>query len=444
MTHYDHGYDWKVRGRLQAAQQAQSDGDAVLLEGGGYIPQRFLRANARVFSLTFDPVTFASDPACLTYGDDCANYDPIDNTGLEMDVGDWGMDSPFFEDCFYATINTDGDILHELDPMDLTKSVQGVDVSTEITQENVMFVIPKRFIKRNSTKIVHSNMEGMGSPDPFVRGSHTYNYVALGVYPMTIVNGVGKSVSGVIPTTSTAGATFRSDAKANNTDLEWHVWNWHEYQMYRDMVLFGTENFDSQGVVGKGQCNAGNNTGVWAVNGGASHAVDKAGPWYGDLTATDVPVKALLENVWGECWQLVDDCLILKYRTDDTDPENLLYYQDFYAGQNDNAHVDDLTTSKTLIASVPVPSNRLSSGGWVYSRTIDTTQAGWGLPMDMTGDTSTGLCDGHYMNAADQRAVRVGGGSFNGLSDGVSALGLSSALSYSGWSDGARLAFSFD
>jgi hypothetical protein len=435
----------RATGRLRGGIQAERAGDAVLLEGGGYIPDRFIRGKQGAYSLTFDATTFVTDPtSCLVYGDDCADWDPVDNTGASIDVGNWGMDSPFFDDCYYCTMNGDGDILHELDPMDLTKSADGEDCSTEIMQNNVMFVIPRRYIKRNATRIVHSMSERRGTPDPFVRGGHTYNYCAIGVYPMTIVDGVGKSVSGVLPTNNTAGASFRSAAKANNTDLEWHVWNWHEYQMYRDMVLFGAKSFDSQGVIGKGMCNAGNSADNWIVNGGADHAIDKAGPWCGDLTATNKPVKALLENVWGELWQLVDDCLLTAYRADETDPEHPLYYQDFYAGQNDNDHIDDLTTSKTLIASIPVPDARIASGGWVYTHEIDVTQPGWGLPADKDGDTSTGLCDGHYMDARGQRAVRVGGRSGGGLRAGVSALALDRGLSSSFWYCGARVAFTFD
>jgi len=441
-AHYDFGNDWKVRGHLQASKQAENPGDAPVLGADGMIPNRFINNAGWIYGLHFDPTVFMTDPdGCLTYIQDCSSHQPVRTSGTDTtDVGDWTEDDPFFEDCYYCTMNGDGDILHELDPDDLTKSVAGVDCSTEITENNVMFVIPKRYVKRNASSIIHSSMSSKGSALAHTRGTHTYNNLAIGVYPGTIVDGKLMSVSGVKATSSTAGATFRADAIANNNELEWHVWNWHEYQLYKDMVLFATKDFNVQAALGKGQCNAGNNAGVWQNNG----TLNAAGMFAGDISATNKPVKAILENVWGQLWQLVDDCVLPAYRTDETDPENPLYFQDFYAGTNDNANITDDTTKKELLASIPIPSNRLSQGGWVYAKTIDTSDAGWGLPADMEGGDSVGLCDGHYMLGNALHAIRVGGCSDNGLGGGVSALTLAYALSHSDWHYGARLAFSFD
>ena len=440
--HYDFGNDWKVRGHLKATKQAENPGDAPVLGADGMIPSKFINNAGWVYGLHFDPATFKTDPeGCLAYTQDCSSHQPVKTSNPDTtDVGDWIKDDPFFEDCYYCTMNGDGDILHELDPDDLSKSVNGVDCSTEIAANNVMFVIPKRFVKRNANSIIHSSMNNKGSALAHTRGTHVYNNLAIGVYPGTIVDGKLMSVSGVKATSSIAGATFRADAIANNSELEWHVWNWHEYQLYKDMVLFATKDFNVQAALGKGQCNAGNNAGVWQNNG----VLNAAGMFAGDISATNKPVKAILENVWGQLWQLVDDCVLPAYRTDSTDPENPLYFQDFYAGANDNANITDDTTKKELIASIPIPSNRLSSGGWVYSKTIDTSDAGWGLPADMEGGDSVGLCDGHYMHGGALHAIRVGGYSNSGLGGGVSALALNSALSRSNWDCGARLAFSFD
>jgi len=451
--HFDHGNDFRVRGRLQASLQAKDPGDAVILGLDKKIPYDFVRDKGYTYGLHFDPNVFPTDPAgCLSYMQGCSCKRPIVNNSGVFDSSDWSMDDMFFEGVRYITMDFHGNEISELDPMDLTKDINGNDTTDELSVMNVMLEIPRRYVKRFAGGIVHSSYENEGSPDAFIRGSHTYKYLDIGVYPMSKVEytdgsgqrSIGTSNSQLKPCSNIAGATLRAMAQATDSELEWHVWNWHEYQLWKDMVLFATKSFNSQATVGKGQCNAGNSPEYWSVNGGVDHVVDKAGPWYGDLTATNKPVKALIENPWGELWQLVDDCLLTNLRTDDTDPENPLYYQDIYAGQNDNAHIDDLTTSKSLIASIPVPSNRISSGGWVYSQAIDTTQLGWGLPSGMTGDTSTGLCDGHYMQADAQKAVRVGGSSFDGLAAGLSALALDNGLSRSLWSCGARLAFVHD
>lgn len=445
MTHYDHGNDWKVRGHLQAAMQAESEGDAVLLGADGKIPGKFVSGSGFRYGMSFNPTTFKTDPTgCLQYTLECANHEPVSNLNNVLKTGSWDKEDPMLAECFYATINADGDILHVLNPSNLAQDINGVDVSAEITTENVMFCIPTRYVKRNGSGITLSSRPSDGIAYAHRRGGHTYKYCAIGVYPGVNVteNGVTKlkSVSGVVPSNNTAGATFRQNAKNNNTDLEWHVWNFHEWALMRDMILFCLKSFDSQRRLGQGVSTGGSSGSPgFALNG----ALNASGMFAGDVSGTTSPVKCLIENPWATIWQLVDDWILTAYRAK-VGSEPFAYYQDVYIGDNDNAHVDDLTTSKVLAYSMPVPDDKISAGGWVYSDVIETSEMAWGLPGNITGGDAAGLCDGHYMNAPAQRAPRVGGTSNSGSNDGLSSLRLSDALSTSLWYFGARLAFSFD
>ena len=445
MTHYDHGNDWKVRGHLQAAMQAQNEGDAVLLGADGKIPGEFVSGSGFRYGLAFNPTTFKTDPTgCLTYTLECANHTPVSNLNNVLSTGSWKKEDPMLAECFYATISADGDILHVLNPNNLAQDINGVDVSAEITTENVMFCVPTRYISRNASGIVHSSRPSDGIPYAHRRGGHTYKYCAIGVYPGVTVNDNGtnklKSVSGVTPTNNTTGENFRQYAKNNDTDLEWHVWNFHEWALMRDMTLFCLKSFDSQRRLGQGVSTGGSSGNPNFQNNGTLNA---SGMFAGDVSGTTSSVKCLIENSWATVWQLVDDCLLTAYRAK-TGTEPFAYYQDFYVGDNDNAHVDDLTTSKILAYSMPIPDTRLSSGGWVYSDVIETSEQAWGMPNNLTGGDAAGLCDGHYMQGAAQRAIRVGGASNGGSHDGLSALALDNALSHASWTAGARLAFSFD
>jgi len=445
MTHYDHGNDWKVRGHLQAAMQAQSPGDAVLLGADSKIPGKFISGSGFRYGMSFNPTTFKTDPTgCLQYTLECANHEPVSNLNNTLNTGSWDKEDPMLAECFYATINGDGDILHVLNPDNLAQDINGVDVSAEITTENVMFCIPTRYVKRNGSGITLSSRPSDGIAYAHRRGGHTYKYCAIGVYPGVNVteNGVTKlkSVSGVVPSNNTAGATFRQNAKNNNTNLEWHVWNFHEWSLYKTMALFCMKSFDSQRRLGQGVSTGGSSGSPgFALNG----ALNASGMFAGDVSGTTSPVKCLIENGWGTLWQLVDDCMTVAYRAKTPD-EPFAYYQDFYVGDNDNAHVDDLSTSKVLAYSIPCLDTALSSAKSAYFDAIETSEMAWGMPNSLTGGDAIGACDIHWMNGSVTGALRVGGNSFDGSGDGLSALHLDLALSTSHWYSGARLAFSFD
>lgn len=83
-------------------------------------------------------------------------------------------------------MDNDGNILHELDPQDLAKDIKGVDRSLEIKNYDVMLNIPVRFLDRNQKGIRISN-HPVGQAYVHNRGGHQFKYIALGVYPLTLI-----------------------------------------------------------------------------------------------------------------------------------------------------------------------------------------------------------------------------------------------------------------
>lgn len=410
------------------------------------------------FRLSFDASTFSTG-ANLTYSDGAVGLEPLNNSTGTMSGGSW-MDiftNPMLNDCFYATISGNGEILHKLNPNNLATALDGTDVSTEITQENVMFVIPTRYITRNAYGITHSRNPSDGEAYAHTVGGHTYKYLGIGVYPAVNVNGVLKSISGSILTGSLRRDVFRSYVKANGTPSNgnWMLWNWHQYALYRDMVLFATCDWDSQGIIGKGNLSGNSNTN-WVNNG----LYNASGVFAGSqTTGAGYGVKAFIEDMWGELWQFVDDVV-----TGDEYSDGTTIWKDLYAGQNATPVISDNEASssgtinysdKEIIARIKVATaSATQSAGWKYGVSINTGSKGWGVPDSWGGSTSTYSHDGCYTagvtvtdgvpTVTTARNVLVGGCSHDGLHAGFSSLSVANTVSHSAWGIGARVCLAFD
>ncbi len=427
----DFGGDFTAMGHLRSRKQAEQMGDAVLLEADGCIPASFVRGASWRYGLAFDPTAFETDPTgSLTYSEGCSMHRPVSNLGNILDVGTWGMTDAMLRDDFYATINGAGDILHTLDPYDLSKDVNGVDVSAEIATENVMYCAKLCYTKRNASGILHSSNINDGEAYAHTLGGHKYNYLAIPVYKGTIIDGKLKSVSGHQPTYNETRGTFRTAAQANGEN--WHLINFHERQFMRDRILFALKSFDSQRRIGNGYSVGGTTENPAGL---VSGQLDQAGPFAGNVTAVNQPVKCFVENFWGDKWEFIDDFVVDVGREDEDGK-----WVDVYAGQNVLA--DDLLTSKTKIASLPVTDLTVSTN--FFATKIKTDDVDWGLWDNNAGSDSTGLCDRHWSFPTAQRLGFAGGSSRNGSAGGVSALSLDVFLSIRNWFLGARAAFVFD
>ena len=405
-----------------------------------------------IYSFAFDPSTFSSG-ANLSYTNGLTGMVPLDNsstTGTVNSSMSWGSwqtleNNPYLKDCYYSITYGDGTEI-KLNPYDLTKGLDGTDYSTEITQQNVMFNIPTRYITRNANGVSHSRNPANGEALAHTIAGDTYKYVGIGVYPSVNVSNVAKSVSGVKPSASITRANFRTYSKANGSPSNgvWLQWNYHHYQLMRDLVLMSTLNWDSQTKIGRGNLSGGNQNN-WALNG----LYNSSGLFVGSqTTGSGYAVKSLIENMWGQCWQFVDDIY-----TGDEYADNGGIWKDIYAGQN-SSPTDD-TSNKTVVGRLYIgASSGNISAGWKYAGAINTTNAGWGLSSAYGGSTTSYQFDGYYTAAVtvsggtptvtSAHNFLVGGGSNNASSAGVSALLVVDALANSGWNYGSRLAFVHD
>ena len=480
--HYDWGNDYKVRGHLQAAQQASSAGDAVLLDSEGMIPNAFIHGGHWTYGLAFDQSvlydtsggSIASDPAaCLTYTRDCTNFVPVTNTSDIIDVGSWSISrNAMLKDCFYATFKLEDSVwqpYEKLNPANLAQVIatwntegywEDATGASHNTTHDTMFCIPKRSVQRNANGIMMSSDPSFGDLSAFKYGNRTagqeWDYLCIGVYDTSYVDSVPMSVSGQAPAHSHTRNSFRSDVttmKGGN----WHLWNWHEYALYRDMALFCMKNFDSQRALGHGVVSGGQNG---KKNSGLA---DAYGPFYG-VTANDTTtVKCLIENPWGNVWQFVDDVYLGPGETETVEEGGTSvthYYQGVYVGTNAASSVDcHVSTGKTKILdkwymSTPSGTNMDCQ---IKPIVLATGQHSWslnGAPIDAGADNK-GLCDNNWRSYHTEepssdtassprgRNFLVGGYSGYGLALGLFTVYASDPLSSSHWGVGARLAFTF-
>lgn len=477
MTHFDHGYNWKVLGRLQAGIQAEEPGDAPVLNGNRQIPSKFIPYDKGwTFGMSFDQSllydvsgdVIASDTkGCLKYTRDCMDYVPVSNANNVLDTGSWDMNhNAMLKDCFYATfqqVNGAWVPYEKLDPMDLTKVIatwnagDWTDASgtSHNTTHDTLFCIPKRSVIRNSHGITISSDVAMGDLSAFRYGNRAagqeWDYLGIGVYPSSIVNNKLMSVSGQAPAATRTRNAFRALAVAKGGN--WHLWNWHEYALLRDMQMFCMKDFNTQAALGNG-VSSGGQSGVKSTG-----LTDALGPFAGDVSGTTTPVKCLVDHAWGNTWMFIDDIYLGPGQSEAVD-ENTYYYQAVYAGTNPASSINcSVSTGKTQILDkwymgTPSGTNMDCQNKPIV---LATGQHSWslnGAPID-AGATNKGTCDDNWRSYHTEepssdtassprgRNFLVGGRSNVGASAGLFAVCAYGPLSLSDWRFGARLAFTF-
>ncbi|WII07051.1 carboxypeptidase-like regulatory domain-containing protein [Methanomassiliicoccales archaeon LGM-RCC1] len=408
----------------------------VSVSVGGSYSAAITLTFAWIFSMTFNATTFQTDPTgCLVYGDDLVGKTPIANANTSLGRASnytssfwcWSDDgtssNPLLKDCFFATFNSSG-VLHEkLNPNDLTKKIatwnnstkvwESASGSSSITSEDTMFCIPTVYSARSSSKLLLSDDSSKGTAYAHTIGGHVYDYLAIGVYLSSDDGSKCWSKSGVQAKGSQTRANFRSHSTAKTVSGGYAmVWNYHQWALMRDLVLFTIKSFDGQRKIGQG---------------GHSYSTRTPGgcntisPIAGDVSGTSNHVMCYIENMWGCQYQFIDDF----YGNSGT----------YYVGQN--AVPTDNTSNKTSITGFAAQG---------FATGILTGDISWGLGTNSSGDNSKGLCDYQYYSTSSDRLGGVGGVS-GYVSDGYagpSYLSAADALSYSYGSFGARLAFVFD
>jgi len=402
------------------------------------------------FTLNFDSSQFSTDDAgCLTYADDCAGYTPVSGPGATLGacsvIGSWGFNNdgsssnPMLDGMFYATFIDNGNGLvpyQKLNPNDLTQVIALYDESTrtwtpssgtsDIATLDTMLCIPTMYKAVTSSSVSLTDDDTGGTALAHTVGSHTYEYLAIGVYGGYVSNSKLMSISGVVSSASITRPNFRSYA---NTKVVKNghamVWNYYQWDLWRLIVLMACKRWNAQAGIGQ--------SGLTYNGAGLMGQTDSMGPWAGDNVASvgeNKSVKALIENAWGYKYEFIDD-----------------YYEyngKAYVGQN--AVPTDDTSNKTIVIQ-----NSNSSAKSGFAAAILTTLEAWGQadPNNTSGSATAGRCDYHYYAKSTNTTAhlaRVGGSSGN-VSNGTAGPGClyaSDSLSSSLANCGARLAFVFD
>ena len=405
---------------------ATCDPVTITAEAGGSYTASLVLNFGFLFSMNLNATTMQSDPTgCLAYADDAAGMANAVNASTALaritTIGSWAMDNnKMLKDCFYATLLPnaaalaqagDSPISKILDPDNLALDEDGN--ASDITTNNTMFIVPRRYLKGVSGKLSVSSKSTEGDLLGHIFGDSEFDKCAISVFPGYVSGSKLMSISGVTPTRSQTRATFRTQAQANGTNF--HLMNWYEWQMLRLMTFFVFKSFDGQRKCGQG-VSTGSNYGPTT---GLCNAM---GPFAGNISGTTDQVKCFIEQPWGGSYLFLDDT----YETGGA----------LYVGRNANP-TDNISNKINIGATNP------SLTGGYPNAILQTSADRWGVGTNVSGSDSTGLCDYQYVSTSADRLALVGGDADYDAYCGPSCL-VSYSLSCSNSNCGARLAFVYN
>ena len=357
-------------------------------------------------------------------------------------------------------------------PSDATES--------SITTLDTMLVIPTLYTYGDERGFKVSYDPSQGSAEAHTLDGHVYKYEAIGVYlasnssdGTTIM-----SVSDAEPLRSTSRYAFRGKlVTKDQTNGKWKLFNYYDSRMFKLLAFLIGGSLNSQAVFGAGLSsgsmgiNVSGETDVWRRNYatytgktntvgmlGQSTAftqkfdVDKYGVYDNGNTTQVRQVKFLVEAPWSQCWQFIDDACnepstgrffagtnsaSVIHSADDN---NGLFFTNQVANPTLMEHVLTITDTDGLPGVI-------ANSNVAYSSMLRTEDKAWGMPVDKVGSSTTGTCDGWWMQPRTTSEVRnsaLGGCAGDGPRGGVACWRGFDPLS-AGWIDnGARACFLFD
>lgn len=362
-----------------------------------------------------------------------ANMTPISHTvgtttlSSLANEGSWGFDTttgigPF--NSFYAAFDiTDGNKFYAImNPYNLTETIDGISISSSISDYNVMWVLPTVYWKaeENGDLTLTNDSTAGGVAYAHTVDGHTYKYLAYGVYESSTATVGGQTVlvsqSGLNPVGNQTRDTFRQYAHNYTMDSSLGgnahsmLWNFYQTELYKYCGYVVMEGFNSKNIVGNGKLYVSStpftpitgltkNLGPYAGNPGV---ISGSGSNYTSYGVSSV--KLFIEDAWGSYDEFIDGVL---YNVD------LLYV-------DTSSNPSDLTTGD-YVEAISIPS--LQSG---FFKTISTSEKIWGMgaTSDNTmADYLIGTTDGTYRNESPvNMPMENGGGALSGGSNYTSSL----------------------
>ncbi len=311
-------------------------------------------------------------------------------------VGSWGFNSsgygPF--NSFYAAFDpyNGNAMVCILDPNDLTRSIDGEDVSGCVY--NIMWVIPTVYWDTEEEEdgdgwyLILSNDPSNGNAYAHNVSGKTYDYLAIGVYEASTIEVEDEtyiaSASGAEPVTGETRTTYREWANTqeveNGTAM---LWNFYQYELYVYCATIVMGGFDSQAIAGNGDV-----TGGSPVTAGS---LDQAGPYAGTTGSdTTSAVKVFIENAWGSVAEMVDGTR--------TDGRKTMYI-DY------SSIPTDAGAGETYVNTVD-PS--FADTGW--GTEVSTAVRIWGVTTSSSQDYEESITHDMIVSSSGERMVVVGGG----------------------------------
>ena len=405
------------------------------------------------YTITYDPTLMSTTSAAISV----ANMTPISHTGTpttvsSMNAGSWTWNTttgigPF--NSFYAAFDlTDGNKFYAiLNPNNLTQTIDGVTLNP-ISNYNIMWVLPTVYISSTATTLTLSNDSNDGVAYAHTIDGHTYRYVAYGVYEGSTTSLGGQivltSTSGTMPATNGIREVFRGYAHnyamspiLNESSLypaHSMLWNYDQWQLFKDICFATTEDFNSQNKVGNGHAFTNSSTYVYQTG-----ALNTSGPYAGNpglitdsTTGLDYgsdSVKLYIENAWCGVWEYIDGALY---------DGNVGIYIDSSSTPSENH-------TGTYISYIPW-SNALTDG---YPTSIQTDSARtWGFPGSTVGGSETTGTADYVRYSTGDRISPVGGTAWSNAGTsvryGISYIDARSDTSGTNNFTGSRLALVFD
>ena len=357
-------------------------------------------------------------------------------------------------------------------PSDATES--------SITTLDTMLVIPTLYTYGDERGFKVSYDPSQGSAEAHTLDGHIYKYEAIGVYlasnssdGTTIM-----SVSDAEPLRNTSRYAFRGKlVTKDQTNGKWKLFNYYDSRMFKLLVFLIGGSLDSQAVFGAGLStgsmgiNVSEETDVWRRNYatytgktntvgmlGQSTAftqkfdVDKYGVYDNGNTTQVRQVKFLIEAPWSQCWQFTDDACNepstgrffagtnSASTIQSADDNNGLFFTNQVANPTLMEHILTITDTDGLPGVIANPNG-------AYSSMLRTEDKAWGMPVNKVGSSTTGTCDGWWMQTRTTSGVRnsaFGGGASHGPRGGVAYWYGFAALSLAWLNAGARACFLFD
>ena len=408
------------------------------------------------YTLTYDSSEMATSSAALSVDGMNPVNAPSYNGTTVSGYGSWTWNTttgigPF--NSYYAAFDMSqgNKFVAILNPFDLTETIKGESIASELSHYNIMWVLPTVYWSTTSTSITLTNDSTSGGVAyAHTIDGHTYKYIAIGVYEAstTAVNDltVLTSTSGATPAASQTRATFRTYAhnytmdsslnESNTYQAKSMQWNFYQWELYKACVLTMIEDFNSQEKVGNGytytpDSQYAKTTGLLNTSGPFSGTRGTISDATSAVAYGSDSVKFFIENAWAGLWDFVDGVVINGQ-------------SGFYIDSSSNP-----TDSTTVGGNVVYVQDALkSANGFANSIMTDDARV-WGYPNGSTnGSATTGTADYDWVSSSADRVLLVGGGAWTDPARsprcGVSAVNAGGALSSADAAIGSRLAFAFD